>query len=209
MAAPAPNIAASIRPLACRARRGTASRYVRATACRSSLRFTAAAPIDGVSVAFPAQYAAISRPRECRTAAARRRARSSLRQRCGPHIASRSRQCHSGGRERVSKCLGSHRSRPMAATTPGRLKLRLEGRWRRVGCHVARRLNIDGDRQGDLVRHGGEHRAALYTRSTHTGIGKPGSAEPISAMGVSPSTAARWRGVHQGSLLHRECRLWR
>jgi hypothetical protein len=32
---------------------------------------------------------------------------------------------------------------------------------RRVGRHVALRLNIDGDRRGDLVRHGGEHRAAL------------------------------------------------
>jgi hypothetical protein len=42
------------------------------------------------------------------------------------------------------------------------------------------------------VRHGGEHRAAFYTRSTHTGIGKPGSVEAISAMDnserISPST---------------------
>jgi hypothetical protein len=42
------------------------------------------------------------------------------------------------------------------------------------------------------VRHGGEHRTALNTRSTHTGIGKPGSVEAISAMGnserISPST---------------------
>jgi hypothetical protein len=30
----------------------------------------------------------------------------------------------------------------------------LPRRW--VGRHVARRLNIDGHRQGDLVRHGGE-----------------------------------------------------
>lgn len=44
----------------------------------------------------------------------------------------------------------------------------LPRRW--VGRHAARRLNIDGDRLGDLVRHGGEHRAALYTRSIHTGI---------------------------------------
>jgi hypothetical protein len=43
----------------------------------------------------------------------------------------------------------------------------LPQRW--VGRHAARRLDIDGDRQGDLVRHAGEHRAALYTRSTHTG----------------------------------------
>jgi hypothetical protein len=62
-----------------------------------------------------------------------------------------------------------------------------------------------------LVRHGGEHRAALYTRSTHIGIGKPGSVEAISAMGNSEEfhrrRAARWRGVHQGSLSRRECRL--
>jgi hypothetical protein len=66
----------------------------------------------------------------------------------------------------------------------------LPRRW--VGRHVARRLNIDGDRQGDLVRHGGERRAALYTRSTHPGIGKSGSVEAISDMGnserISPST---------------------
>ena len=55
----------------------------------------------------------------------------------------------------------------------------LPRRW--VGRHVARRLNIDGDRQGVLVSHGAEHRTALYTRSTHTGIGKPGSVEAISA----------------------------
>lgn len=62
---------------------------------------------------------------------------------------------------------------------------------RRVGRHVARRLDIDGDRRGDLVRHGGEHRAAFYTRSTHSSIGRPGSVEAISAMGnserISPS----------------------
>ena len=66
----------------------------------------------------------------------------------------------------------------------------LPRRW--VDRHVARRLNIDGGRQGDLVRHGGERRAALYTRSTHPGIGKPGLVEGISAMGnserISPST---------------------
>jgi hypothetical protein len=44
-----------------------------------------------------------------------------------------------------------------------------------VGRHVGWRHNIDDDRQGDLVRHGGEHRAALHTRSTAPGIGKPGA----------------------------------
>src|SRR5690242_15162336 len=60
------------------------------------------------------------------------------------------------------------------------------------GRRVARRLNIDGDGEGDLAGHGGEHRAVSYTRSTHTGIGKPSSVEAISAMGnsgrISPST---------------------
>jgi hypothetical protein len=39
--------------------------------------------------------------------------------------------------------------------------------------------------KGDLVRHGGERRAALHTRSTHPGIGRPGSVEAISAMSNS------------------------
>jgi hypothetical protein len=39
--------------------------------------------------------------------------------------------------------------------------------------------------KGDLVRHRGEQRTALYTRSTHTGIGKSGSVEAISAKGNS------------------------
>jgi hypothetical protein len=56
----------------------------------------------------------------------------------------------------------------------------LPRRW--VGCA---RLNIDGERQGDLVRHGGERRAVLHTRSTHPGIGKPGSVEAISVLGNS------------------------
>jgi hypothetical protein len=59
----------------------------------------------------------------------------------------------------------------------------LPRRW--LGRHIARRLNIDGDGQGDLVRHGGDRRAAL------PGIGKPGSRSD-SAMGnserISPST---------------------
>jgi hypothetical protein len=73
----------------------------------------------------------------------------------------------------------------------------LPRRW--VGSHVARRLNLGGDRHEDLVRHGGERRAALYTRSAHTGISKPGSVEAISAMGNSEEfyrrRADRWRGI--------------
>ena len=60
------------------------------------------------------------------------------------------------------------------------------------GRHVARRLNIDGDGQGDLVGMAASIGPSLYTRSTHTGIGKPSSVEAISAMGnsgrISPST---------------------
>ena len=40
------------------------------------------------------------------------------------------------------------------------------------GRRMVRRLNIDGDNQGDLVGHGGEHRAVLSTRSTRIGIGR-------------------------------------
>jgi MOSC domain-containing protein YiiM len=53
------------------------------------------------------------------------------------------------------------------------------------GRRVARRLNIDGDGQGDLVGHGGEHRAVFVFRSTPIAIGKASSAEAISAMGSS------------------------
>jgi hypothetical protein len=78
------------------------------------------------------------------------------------------------------------------------------------GRRVARRLNIDGDGQGDLAGHGGEHRAVLYTRSTHTGIGKPSSVEAISAMGnserISPSTGCPMARCDQGWLSRRECR---
>lgn len=35
--------------------------------------------------------------------------------------------------------------------------------WKRAvsGRRMARRLNVDGDRQGDLIGHGGEHRAVF------------------------------------------------
>jgi diadenosine tetraphosphatase ApaH/serine/threonine PP2A family protein phosphatase len=59
----------------------------------------------------------------------------------------------------------------MAATKP--VKQKPQHEWLRRpaaplgGHHVARRLNIDGDRQGDLVRHGGEKRRLLYQIDSH------------------------------------------
>jgi hypothetical protein len=50
-----------------------------------------------------------------------------------------------------------------------------------VGRHVGWGHNIDDDRQGDLVRHGGEHRAALHTRST-----APASASPARVKRFQP-----------------------
>jgi MOSC domain-containing protein YiiM len=40
------------------------------------------------------------------------------------------------------------------------------------GPRLVRRLNIDGDGQGDLAGHGGEQRAYSYTRSSLIGIGR-------------------------------------
>jgi len=39
--------------------------------------------------------------------------------------------------------------------------------WKRAvsGRRMARRLNLDGDEQGDLIDHGGEHRAVLVYQS--------------------------------------------
>ena len=85
----------------------------------------------------------------------------------------------------------------------------LPRRW--VGRHVARRHNIDGDRHGDSARHGGERRAALYTRSAHTGISKPGSVEAMSAMGnserISPSMGCPVAMCASGIAPAREYRL--
>jgi hypothetical protein len=48
------------------------------------------------------------------------------------------------------------------------------------GRRVARRLNIDGDGQGDLAGMAASIERSLYTRSTYTHIGKPSSVEAIS-----------------------------
>jgi|SRR5580704_17447966 MOSC domain-containing protein YiiM len=45
------------------------------------------------------------------------------------------------------------------------------------GRRLARRLNIDGDGQGDLAGHGGEHEQSLSTRSSLIVIGKTSSVE--------------------------------
>ena len=40
------------------------------------------------------------------------------------------------------------------------------------GARMVRRLNIDGDGQGDLTGHGGEHRAVLVYQMTLIDIGR-------------------------------------
>jgi MOSC domain-containing protein YiiM len=48
------------------------------------------------------------------------------------------------------------------------------GVWKKPvwGPRMVRRLNIDGDGQGDLGGHGGEQRAVLCTSWTRTAIGQ-------------------------------------
>jgi len=50
---------------------------------------------------------------------------------------------------------------PQAVTWQG--KTVRTGVWKMPveGAHMVRRLNIDGDGQGDLAGHGGEHRTVL------------------------------------------------
>ena len=51
---------------------------------------------------------------------------------------------------------------------------------------MARRLNIDGDGQGDLVGHGGEHRAVfVYQMDSYRLLAKPARIETTSPMGSS------------------------
>ena len=47
------------------------------------------------------------------------------------------------------------------------------GAWKTpvTGRRMVRRLNIDGDGQGDLAGHGGENRAVLVYNSIHTVTG--------------------------------------
>ena len=53
------------------------------------------------------------------------------------------------------------------------------------GRRMTRRLNVDGDGQGDLAGHGGEHRAVLSIRSNLIVIGKTSSVETTSPMASS------------------------
>jgi MOSC domain-containing protein YiiM len=41
------------------------------------------------------------------------------------------------------------------------------------GPLVARRLNLDGDGQGDLAGHGGEHRAVMVYQTESSTSGRP------------------------------------
>jgi MOSC domain-containing protein YiiM len=65
------------------------------------------------------------------------------------------------------------------------------------GGRMVRRLNIDGDGQGDLAGHGGEHRAVFVYQIDSITIGKANSVETTSRMGssgrTSPSTACLTR----------------
>src|SRR5262245_44667210 len=54
------------------------------------------------------------------------------------------------------------------------------------------RLNIDGDGQGDLQGHGGEHRAVLVYQIDSYRIGKGSSGEATSCLDNSARTS-RWR----------------
>ena len=54
---------------------------------------------------------------------------------------------------------------------------------------MVQQLNIDGDGQGDLVGHGGEHRAVFVYQINSFTIGKANSAETISPMDSSERTS--------------------
>jgi hypothetical protein len=54
---------------------------------------------------------------------------------------------------------------------------------------MVRRLNIDGDRQGDLDGHGGEHRAVCIYQLSPTAIGKASSAAMTSSLASSAKTS--------------------
>jgi MOSC domain-containing protein YiiM len=53
------------------------------------------------------------------------------------------------------------------------------------GRRMTRRLNIDGDGQGDLAGHGGEHRAVFIYQIESIVIGKTSSAETTLSMASS------------------------
>ena len=51
------------------------------------------------------------------------------------------------------------------------------------GRCAARRLNLEGDGQGDLAGHGGEHRAVFVYQTNPIATGKISLVEPISPTG--------------------------
>ena len=67
--------------------------------------------------------------------------------------------------------------------TPWQGKTVHTGIWKAPvqGRRMARRLNIDGDGQGDLQGHGGEHRAVMVYQIDSTAIGKPSLAVTTSS----------------------------
>ena len=74
------------------------------------------------------------------------------------------------------------------------------------GRRMARRLNIDGDGQGDLMRHGGEHWAVfVYQIELLRLLAAPARPQRIRLWTVRREfhgrRAARRRGVHRGSLI--------
>ena len=81
------------------------------------------------------------------------------------------------------------------------------------GRRMTRRLNVDGDGQGDLAGHGGEHRAVFVylsaqdtndtTRSNLTGIGKTSSVETTLPMASSEriSQSRDWRILKCASVI--------
>src|ERR1700745_3366420 len=80
------------------------------------------------------------------------------------------------------------------------------------GRRMARRLNIDGDGQGDLTGHGGEHRAVFVYqidsyRYWQRQLGRSDFSDGRVGEEFHRRRAARCRGVHGGSLSHRKCRL--
>ena len=70
-----------------------------------------------------------------------------------------------------------------------------------TGPVMVRRLNIDGDGQGDLGGHGGEQRAVMVYQPSRTSTGSAaGARRPASSASsgrTSPSRAPRRRGLHR------------
>ena len=80
----------------------------------------------------------------------------------------------------------------LPSDVPWRGQLVHTGVWKEpvAGPRMVRRLNIDGDGQGDLDGHGGEQRAVLvYQLDSYRYLGGPSSAAPISSTASSARTS--------------------